>query len=101
MIPATFEYDTIDVTVDEAVATITLNRPDQLNAWDWQMHRELRTAYAALDASDDVRAIVLTGPAGPSVPAPPSRRRVRRSTAPAIRLCGTSAIRGQRWMPPS
>ncbi len=61
MIPATFEYDTIDVTVDEAVATITLNRPDQLNAWDWQMHRELRTAYAALDASDDVRAIVLTG----------------------------------------
>ncbi|HUC24971.1 MAG TPA: enoyl-CoA hydratase-related protein [Streptosporangiaceae bacterium] len=61
MIPALPDYDTIDVKVDQAVATITLNRPDQLNAWDWQMHRELRTAYAALDASDDVRVIVLTG----------------------------------------
>ena len=47
------DYETIEVTVDKTVATITLNRPDQLNAWDWQMHRELRTAYAALDASDD------------------------------------------------
>jgi enoyl-CoA hydratase/carnithine racemase len=57
----TFDYETIDVTVDRAIATITLNRPGQLNAWDWQMHRELRTAYAALDASDDVRVIILTG----------------------------------------
>lgn len=56
-----FDYETIEVTVDQAVATITLNRPDQLNAWDWQMHRELRTAYASLDDSDEVRAIVLTG----------------------------------------
>jgi enoyl-CoA hydratase/carnithine racemase len=56
-----FDYEAINVTVDEAVATITLNRPDQLNAWDWQMHRELRTAYAALDESDEVRAIILTG----------------------------------------
>ncbi len=56
-----FDYETIEVTVDHAVATVTLNRPDQLNAWDWQMHRELRTAYADLDDSDDVRAIVLTG----------------------------------------
>jgi enoyl-CoA hydratase/carnithine racemase len=55
------DYETIEVTVDQAVATITLNRPDQLNAWDWQMHRELRTAYAALDDSDEVRVIVLTG----------------------------------------
>jgi len=57
----TFDYQAIDVAVDQAVATVTLNRPDQLNAWDWQMHRELRTAYAALDDSDEVRAIVLTG----------------------------------------
>jgi enoyl-CoA hydratase/carnithine racemase len=55
------DYETIEVTVEAAVATITLNRPDQLNAWDWQMHRELRTAYAALDASDEVRVIILTG----------------------------------------
>ncbi len=55
------DYEAITVTVDEGVATVTLNRPAQLNAWDWQMHRELHTAYAALDDSDDVRAIVLTG----------------------------------------
>jgi enoyl-CoA hydratase/carnithine racemase len=55
------DYETIVVQVDQGVATITLNRPEQLNAWDWQMHRELRTAYAALDDSDEVRAIVLTG----------------------------------------
>lgn len=54
-------YDTILVDVDDQVATITLNRPDQLNAWDWQMHRELRHCYAALDADEAVRAIVLTG----------------------------------------
>jgi enoyl-CoA hydratase/carnithine racemase len=54
-------YDTILVTIADRVATITLNRPDQLNAWDWQMHRELRHCYAALDADEDVRAIVLTG----------------------------------------
>jgi enoyl-CoA hydratase/carnithine racemase len=61
MTSITFDYQAIDVTIDQAVATITLNRPERLNAWDWQMHRELRTAYAALDASDDVRVIVLTG----------------------------------------
>jgi enoyl-CoA hydratase/carnithine racemase len=61
MTATTFDYQTIKVTVDDAVATITLNRPEQLNAWDWQMHRELRTAYAALDASDDVRVMILTG----------------------------------------
>jgi len=61
MTAMTFDYEAIEVTVDHAIATITLNRPEQLNAWDWQMHRELRTAYAALDASDDVRVIILTG----------------------------------------
>lgn len=58
---STPDYETIAVTRDGPVATVTLNRPDQLNAWDWQMHRELRHAYARLDADDEVRAIVLTG----------------------------------------
>jgi len=55
------DYEAITVALDDGVATITLNRPGRLNAWDWQMHRELHTAYAALDDSDEVRAIVLTG----------------------------------------
>ena len=54
-------YETIAVGTDGQVATITLNRPDQLNAWDWQMYKELRHCYAALDADDNIRAIVLTG----------------------------------------
>lgn len=58
---STIAYEAIEVARAGRVATVTLNRPDQLNAWDWQMHRELRHAYAALDADDDVRAIVLTG----------------------------------------
>jgi enoyl-CoA hydratase/carnithine racemase len=55
------EYQTIIVTLDGPVATIAFNRPDEMNAWDWEMYAELRHAYAHLDLNDDVRAIVLTG----------------------------------------
>lgn len=45
----------------DKVATITLNRPDKLNAWTPVMAAELREALAKADADNDVRAIVLTG----------------------------------------
>jgi enoyl-CoA hydratase/carnithine racemase len=57
----TITYEAIALSREGQVAVLTLNRPDQLNAWDWRMHRELGHAYAALDADDDVRAIVVTG----------------------------------------
>ncbi len=57
----TITYEAIALSREGQVAVLTLNRPDQLNAWDWQMHREMGHAYAALDADDDVRAIVVTG----------------------------------------
>jgi 2-(1,2-epoxy-1,2-dihydrophenyl)acetyl-CoA isomerase len=47
--------------VEDRVATITLNRPDKLNAWTQVMSGELREAFAKADADDGVRAIVLTG----------------------------------------
>src|SRR5215468_1646065 len=47
--------------VEDKVATITLNRPDRLNAYTTVMAAELREAFAAADADDGVRAIVLTG----------------------------------------
>ncbi len=47
--------------VEDRVATITLNRPDRLNAWTQVMAGELREAFAKADADDGVRAIVLTG----------------------------------------
>ena len=47
--------------VEDRVATITLNRPDKLNAWTSVMSGELREAFAKADRDDGVRAIVLTG----------------------------------------
>lgn len=47
--------------VEDRVATITLNRPDRLNAYTATMSGELREAFAAADADEGVRAIVLTG----------------------------------------
>jgi enoyl-CoA hydratase/carnithine racemase len=57
----TIAYESIALSREGQVAVLTLNRPDQLNAWDWRMHREMGHAYATLDADDDVRAIVVTG----------------------------------------
>ncbi len=47
--------------VEDRVATITLNRPDKLNAYTAVMSGELREAFAKADADPQVRAIVLTG----------------------------------------
>ena len=47
--------------VKDRVATITLNRPDRLNAYTPRMGEELRAALTAAEADDGVRAIVLTG----------------------------------------
>lgn len=47
--------------VAERVATITLNRPDKLNAWTAVMEQEVRAAMDAADNDGSVRVIVLTG----------------------------------------
>ena len=54
-------YDQILIDVDGPVAVVTLNRPDRMNAWTWQMSTELNHAFNALDLDDSVRAIVVTG----------------------------------------
>src|SRR5258708_23067585 len=54
-------YEGIEIERDGGVAIMRLNRPQELNAWDWQMSREMGHAYSALDDDDSVRAIVLTG----------------------------------------
>jgi enoyl-CoA hydratase/carnithine racemase len=47
--------------VGEKIATITLNRPDRMNAWTPIMERDVRDAMAQAAADDKVRVIVLTG----------------------------------------
>lgn len=54
-------FETIDYSVDQYVATITLNRPDRLNAITTQLELELLEAMRTADVSDDVRVIVFTG----------------------------------------
>jgi 2-(1,2-epoxy-1,2-dihydrophenyl)acetyl-CoA isomerase len=51
----------VDVTRDGAVATVTLNRPDRLNALDRTTRWELISALRGVAADDAVRAVVLTG----------------------------------------
>src|SRR3954454_4383401 len=54
-------FDEILYEVADGVLTITLNRPDRLNAFTGVMARELIEAFDRADADDDVRAIVVTG----------------------------------------
>ena len=54
-------FETIEMSVDDGVATITLNRPDRLNAWTYQMGDELQVALNEGNAADDVGAFVVTG----------------------------------------
>ncbi len=55
------EHSQIRYDVSEQVATITLQRPDQLNAFTNTMMRELIDAFDRVDADDDVRAVIVTG----------------------------------------
>jgi enoyl-CoA hydratase/carnithine racemase len=54
-------YAEIGYLVDDRVATITLNRPDRLNAFTAVMRGELIDAFDQADSDDDVRAVVVTG----------------------------------------
>jgi enoyl-CoA hydratase/carnithine racemase len=56
--PASFRY-ALDAAT--SVATITLDRPERLNALTFQVYEELRDAFRALDSETGVRAVVITG----------------------------------------
>ena len=55
------KYETLLVDVDGGVATVTLNRPDRMNAFNHAMSTELAQAFAALDLAEEIRAVVVTG----------------------------------------
>ena len=93
------DYDSIVCTEgDDAIVTITLNRPERLNAFNAVMAEELVDAFDCADRTDSVRAVIVTSageglapaPIFPAVPArsisPPARRRSRWS----VRCCGAA-----------
>jgi enoyl-CoA hydratase/carnithine racemase len=54
-------YTEISYDVADGIATITLNRPDRLNAFTTTMAHELVGAFDAADVDDDVRVVIVTG----------------------------------------
>jgi enoyl-CoA hydratase/carnithine racemase len=54
-------YTTVDYTVADGILTLTLDRPDQLNAFTVTMADELEHAFDRAGSDDDVRAVVVTG----------------------------------------
>ena len=54
-------FETLLYSVDEGIATITLNRPDRLNAFNTQMMKEMIAAFDLSDGDDAVNAVIVTG----------------------------------------
>ncbi len=54
-------YQTVQTELSERVLTVTLHRPDQLNAFTSKMLEELLQVVDRVDADDEVRAVIVTG----------------------------------------
>lgn len=74
------DFEQIDYRVDAGVATVTMNRPDRMNAMTLQMGGELRAAMQRAADDTAVRAIILTG-AGRGFCAGADAARLQRSAA--------------------
>lgn len=55
------QYESILYGVEDGIATITMNRPDKLNAYTTEMGDEVYTAFGKAREDDAVRAVILTG----------------------------------------
>ncbi len=55
------DYETLDWAVDDGILTLTLDRPDQLNAFTVTMAEELVDAFGRASTDDEVAAVVVTG----------------------------------------
>lgn len=55
------DFEQIKLEKDGAVAVLTLNRPDKMNAFTGKMMQELIQAFDLTDADDDIRAVIVTG----------------------------------------
>ena len=55
------DYKDLRVTIADGIAELTLDRPDERNAFSGAMGASLARAYRECDARDDVRAVIVTG----------------------------------------
>jgi enoyl-CoA hydratase/carnithine racemase len=55
------EFETIRYEVSDQIATLTLHRPDRLNAFTQLMAAEIMSALDLVDGDDGVRALIITG----------------------------------------
>jgi enoyl-CoA hydratase/carnithine racemase len=55
------DYETLDWSVEDRILTLTLNRPEQLNAFTVTMANELVAAFERASLDDDVAAVIVTG----------------------------------------
>jgi len=55
------DFETAKLDIANGVATLTLNRPDRMNAFTGEMMRDMIAAFDATDANDEVRAVIVTG----------------------------------------
>jgi enoyl-CoA hydratase len=53
--------DAVLLEIDGHVATVTFNRPDRLNAWNWEMGQQLHRHMESVAANPEVRAVILRG----------------------------------------
>lgn len=54
-------YNTILTEIDDGIMTMTLNRPDRMNAFTGEMMHEMIAALDEADANDEVKAVIITG----------------------------------------
>ena len=96
--------DGLRVDVEGAVATLTLDRPEALNALTVPVKVALREALESLNDDRDVRAVILTGAGRASAPArtSPSARRLtrRRSMSSSVSATTRSSAPSGRWASP-
>jgi enoyl-CoA hydratase/carnithine racemase len=55
------DFETLLYAVEDGIATVTLNRPDKLNAFNTQMMRDLIDVFDETDRDDAVRCVIITG----------------------------------------
>jgi len=89
-------FEQITTELSERVLTVTLNRPERLNAWTATMAEELIDAFDRADADDEVRVIIVTGAgrgfcAGADLAAGPRPSTTGHAGAPPTRCRVTTA----------